>query len=105
MNRKLILIVLALVLLPTVLLTMLAARALQSWDLVVRERLSMNAGAAVAARLDRVVYGAADLEGGAVLSLYNVCADPRLNHQMEVDAGVRAEAASELLRSFFGSRR
>src|SRR5690606_17667183 len=63
------------------------------------------AGAAVNARISRLVYGAADLKGGACWSLYNIPQDRRLNHQMEMAAGVLAADASELLTSFFAARR
>ncbi len=55
----------------------------------------MCAGALVAARVGRVVFGAADPKAGACGSLYNLCADPRLNHEVEVVAGVRADEASD----------
>ena len=51
------------------------------------------------------MYGAADLKGGATASLYNVCADPRLNHNPAVTHNVRAAEASELLTSFFADQR
>ena len=50
-------------------------------------------------------YGAADLRGGACLSLYNVCDDPRLNHRIEVRPGFRADEAAALLTGFFEGRR
>jgi len=65
----------------------------------------MCAGAAVAARLDSVVFGAADPKAGALGSLYNVGADPRLNHEVEVVAGVRGAECAALLSEFFASRR
>jgi tRNA(adenine34) deaminase len=65
----------------------------------------MCAGALLQARLPTLVYGAADLKGGACLSLYNVCDDPRLNHRIEVRPGVRAVEAADLLTRFFGDRR
>ena len=51
------------------------------------------------------MYGAADLKAGATASLYNVCADPRLNHNPPVTHGVLAERAAALLTGFFGERR
>jgi tRNA(adenine34) deaminase len=59
----------------------------------------------VAARVDAVVFGAADPKAGACGSLYNLCADPRLNHEAEVVAGVRADEAAALLADFFRQRR
>jgi tRNA(adenine34) deaminase len=69
------------------------------------EPCPMCAGALVAARVRRLVYGAADPKAGAALSLYNICADPRLNHEVEVVWGVREEESSALLREFFQARR
>jgi tRNA(adenine34) deaminase len=69
------------------------------------EPCPMCAGALVAARLDRVVFATFDPKAGACGSLYNLCVDPRLNHELEVSSGVRGAEASELLRSWFASRR
>ena len=88
-----------------------AARRAGTWRLaghtlvVTLEPCAMCAGAAVNARLARLVYGAADLKGGACWSLYNIPQDRRLNHQMEMTAGVLAEESSKLLSSFFANRR
>ena len=88
-----------------------AAAAVGSWHLegctlvVTLEPCVMCGGALVNARLDRVVYGAPDMGAGACLSLYNVCDDPRLNHRLEVVAGVEAERCSALLTEFFQARR
>jgi tRNA(adenine34) deaminase len=88
-----------------------AAHARAGWRLtgaevfVTLEPCPMCAGALVAARVARVVFGAADPKAGACGSLYNLCADPRLNHEVEVTAGVMAEPASALLAAFFESRR
>ncbi|HUF33120.1 MAG TPA: nucleoside deaminase [Acidimicrobiales bacterium] len=88
-----------------------AAAALGSWRLsgctlvVTLEPCPMCAGALVAGRVGTVVFGAADLKAGACGSLYNLCADPRLNHEVAVVAGVEAEACAEQLRSFFAGRR
>lgn len=65
----------------------------------------MCAGALVAGRVGRLVYGAADPKAGAVGSLYNLCCDPRLNHEVEVRAGVLAEECGAVLREFFVERR
>ena len=88
-----------------------AAAALGAWRLsevtlvVTLEPCPMCAGALVAARLGRVVFGATDPKAGACGSLYNLCADPRLNHEVAVTAGVRADEAAALLTSFFDGRR
>ena len=65
----------------------------------------MCAGAAVLARLDRIVYGAADLKAGAAWSLYNIPQDRRLNHRIELIEGVLADDCSALLTGFFADRR
>jgi tRNA(adenine34) deaminase len=65
----------------------------------------MCAGAAVSARIDAVIFGAADPKAGAMGSLYNLGADPRLNHEVEVTSGVRGEECAELLSTFFTTRR
>lgn len=88
-----------------------AAAATGSWRLdgatlvVTLEPCLMCGGALVNSRIDRVVYGAADMKAGACYSLYNVCDDPRLNHKVDVTAGVQAEAAGALLSSFFEAQR
>jgi tRNA(adenine34) deaminase len=88
-----------------------AAATVGSWRLagttlvVTLEPCPMCAGAVVAARVDRVVYGAADPKAGACGSLHNLCVDPRLNHEAVVVPGVRAAEASALLTSFFAARR
>ncbi len=88
-----------------------AATALGRWRLddctlvVTLEPCVMCAGALLNARIGRLVYGAADLKGGATASLYNVCADPRLNHNPPVTHGVLAAESSELLETFFAARR
>lgn len=69
------------------------------------EPCPMCAGALVAARVARLVFAVPDPKAGACGSLYNLCADPRLNHELEVTPGVRAEEAAELLRSWFAGRR
>jgi tRNA(adenine34) deaminase len=88
-----------------------AARARGEWRLdgctlvVTLEPCTMCAGAAVLARVDRVVFGPYDDKAGAVGSLWDVVRDRRLNHRPEVVAGVLAEECGELLREFFGGRR
>ncbi len=68
---------------------------------VTLEPCPMCAGAIVNARVARLVYGADDPKAGAVTSLYQICNDPRLNHRVELRAGVLAEPAAALLREFF----
>jgi tRNA(adenine34) deaminase len=88
-----------------------AAAAAGGWRLddmtlyVTLEPCPMCAGALLAARLARVVYGAPDLKAGACGSLYNLCVDPRLNHELEVTGGVLAEECGQLLTSWFAQRR
>lgn len=88
-----------------------AARALGGWRLdtvslvVTLEPCPMCAGALVAGRVARLAFGAADPKAGACGSLYNLCVDPRLNHEVVVDRGILADRASALLRDFFASRR
>jgi tRNA(adenine34) deaminase len=88
-----------------------AAGALGTWRLeratmvVTLEPCPMCAGALVAARLGRLVFGAPDPKAGACGSLYQLCADPRLNHELPVAGGVLAEDASDLLAGFFAERR
>lgn len=68
---------------------------------VTLEPCPMCAGALVNARVARLVYGASDAKAGAARSLYEICDDPRLNHRMEVVAGVLAEPCADVLTSFF----
>jgi len=88
-----------------------AAAAIGDWHLpgttlvVTLEPCVMCAGAIVAARIPRVVFGAWDEKAGAVGSVYDVLRDRRLNHTVEVIAGVEAEACATLLLEFFGERR
>ena len=88
-----------------------AAVVVGSWRLsgttlvVTLEPCPMCAGAMVAARVDQVVFGATDPKAGACGSLHNLCADPRLNHEVEVAHGVRADESAALLTEFFGERR
>jgi len=72
---------------------------------VTLEPCPMCAGAAVAARLGRIVFGAPDPKAGACGSLYNLCADPRLNHEVAVEPGVREAECAELLRAWFATHR
>jgi len=72
---------------------------------VTLEPCPMCAGAAWAARIERLVFGAADPKAGSAGTLYNFAADPRLNHEIAITSGVQAEACSELLTTFFRSKR
>jgi tRNA(adenine34) deaminase len=65
----------------------------------------MCAGALVHARVSRLVFGATDPKGGAVVSLYGVLQDTRLNHRVDVTGGVLREACSEILSRFFREKR
>jgi tRNA(adenine34) deaminase len=79
---------------------------LQGCTLVVTlEPCAMCAGAAVLARVERVVFGPYDEKAGAVGSLWDLVRDRRLNHRPEVVAGVLAEESSAVLRAFFDGRR
>ena len=87
------------------------AQAIDNWRLtdavlyVTKEPCIMCAGTMVNSRLGRLVYGCKDEKGGAVDSLYNLLADKRLNHQVEVVSGVLTEACAEILQRFFRLRR
>ncbi len=65
----------------------------------------MCVGALLAARVQRLVFGAADPKAGACVSLYRLPEDPRLNHRIEVAGGVREAECRELLQEFFRARR
>jgi tRNA(adenine34) deaminase len=88
-----------------------AARALGRWRLdsctlvVTLEPCTMCAGAVIAARIERLVYGAPDPGAGAAGSLWDVLRDRRLTHRTEVIGGVLEDECAELLREFFGRRR
>lgn len=88
-----------------------AARAQGDWRLegatlyVTLEPCAMCAGAAVLARIERLVFGAPDPKSGMCGTLENLVQDERLNHRMTVEEGIGAEASAELLRAFFRERR
>ena len=88
-----------------------AARLLGNYRLadttlyVTIEPCSMCAGAIIQARVPRLVYGADDPKGGAVRSCFEILSHPRLNHQVEVAAGVLAGDCAAILQSFFAERR
>ena len=72
---------------------------------VTLEPCAMCAGAMIHARIDRLVFAAADPKAGAAGSVLSVLNHPQLNHQMIVEQGIFAEESAELLRSFFRERR
>jgi tRNA(adenine34) deaminase len=88
-----------------------AARILANYRLngcslfVTLEPCAMCAGAVIHARLDRVVFAAADPKAGACGSVLSVLNHPQLNHKMQVEQGIMADEAGELLRRFFRERR
>ncbi len=88
-----------------------AAGARQSWRLdgctlvVTLEPCTMCAGALLAGRVSRLVYGAADARAGAAGSVWDVLHDPRLGPPVEVVSGVLAQECAALLRDFFGDLR
>ena len=94
-----------------VLVLQAAAAVAGSWRLdgatlvVTLEPCPMCAGALVAGRLERVVFGAASPDSGACGTLYNLCVDPRLNHEVAVTSGVRAAECADVLEAFFAERR
>ncbi|GAB6172688.1 tRNA adenosine(34) deaminase TadA [Paradesulfitobacterium aromaticivorans] len=88
-----------------------ATEVLGSWRLsdatlyVTLEPCPMCAGAIIQARLQQLVYGAADLKGGAAGSVMNVLDVTRWNHRVEVIAGIMEEECSQILKDFFMQRR
>ncbi len=88
-----------------------AAEALGVWRLpnatlyVTKEPCAMCAGAIVAARIERVVFGCRDPKGGAAGSVIDVFASEAVNHRVSVESGVLESETAEQLRAFFSSRR
>ena len=88
-----------------------AARRLGTWRIldtvmyVTLEPCAMCAGAIVLARVPRVVFGTADPKAGAAGSVLNVLDVPQFNHRPQVESGLLAAEAADLLRAFFASRR
>jgi tRNA(adenine34) deaminase len=94
-----------------ILLLQEAARRLHSWRLldatlyVTKEPCVMCAGAILAARVRRLVYGARDPKGGADGSAFDILRSPRTNHRLHVTGGLLEEEAALQLRNFFEQRR
>ncbi len=88
-----------------------AATFVDNWRLegctlyVTLEPCAMCAGAIVLARIDRLVFGAADPKAGACVSLYEIPTDTRLNHRIEIGEPVLADECAALLREFFAAQR
>ena len=87
-----------------------AAKRLGQWRvphtlIVTQEPCPMCAGALVNARVQRLVYGCGNPKAGAVVTLYEIPTDLRLNHRMQVVGGVLADECAALLKSFFAARR
>ncbi len=88
-----------------------AAQRLRAWRLgdatlyVTKEPCIMCAGAMIAARIKRVVYGARDPKGGADGGAFDILRSPKTNHRLEVTAGVLEEEAAAQLRAFFRAKR
>ena len=88
-----------------------AARVLGNYRLVKTtlyvtiEPCSMCAGAMIQARIPRLVYGADDPKGGAARSCFQILSNPRLNHQVEITAGVLGAECAAAIQSFFSERR
>lgn len=88
-----------------------AAALLGDWRLtdcvlaVTLEPCPMCAGAIVNARIPELVWGCADPKAGAVVTLYQICADPRLNHRVQSTGGVLAGQCASLLTAFFQKQR
>jgi tRNA(adenine34) deaminase len=72
---------------------------------VTLEPCAMCAGAMIHARIDRLVFAAVDPKAGACGSVLSVLNHPQLNHQMQVEQGIAADEAAEMLRGFFRERR
>ncbi len=88
-----------------------AAARVGNWRLdnatliVTLEPCPMCAGAILNARIPHLVFGANDPKAGATGSLYNLCADARLNHETSVTPGIRSVEAAQLLTQFFAAKR
>ena len=80
-------------------------RLVDATVVVTVEPCPMCAGALLAARVQRVVFGVPDPKAGACGSVYNLCTDPRLHHEIEVAHGVRAAECAALVTDFFDAKR
>jgi tRNA(adenine34) deaminase len=80
-------------------------RIINTLLVVTVEPCLMCMGAAINARIGRLVFGASDAKGGAAGSLYNLADDSRLNHRIAVAPGIRAEECRSLIQKFFSARR
>ncbi len=72
---------------------------------VTLEPCVMCAGAIIQSRLSRLIFGARDPKSGAVVSLYNILKDERLNHQVEITEGILSDECGEILSRFFRQKR
>jgi tRNA(adenine34) deaminase len=87
-----------------------AAKKLGIWRVeatlyVTQEPCPMCAGALVNARVKRVVYGCENPKAGSVKTLFTICSDSRLNHQVDVVGGVLATECADELKQFFATLR
>jgi tRNA(adenine34) deaminase len=87
-----------------------AAQVVGNWRVegtlyVTQEPCPMCAGALVNARIARLVYGCPNPKAGAVVTLFQIVTDVRLNHRMPVTPGVRGDECADLLRAFFAELR
>jgi tRNA(adenine34) deaminase len=88
-----------------------AGQCLKDWRLedctlaVTLEPCPMCAGAIVNSRIARLIYGCADPKAGAVRTLYSICDDARLNHRVQISAGILEDECAKLLRDFFQAQR
>ncbi|SFL96003.1 tRNA(adenine34) deaminase [Pelosinus propionicus DSM 13327] len=88
-----------------------ACQKLKRWRLtgltlyVTIEPCPMCAGALVMSRIDRLVYGSADVKAGAIESIFNIAQNDALNHSMVVTSGIRANECAQIMKDFFKQRR
>jgi tRNA(adenine34) deaminase len=88
-----------------------ACQKLKRWRLtgltlyVTIEPCPMCAGALVMSRIDRLVYGSADVKAGAIDSLFNIAQNEALNHRMVVVSGIRTDECTQIMQDFFRQRR